>query len=154
MSPLAVGDKAPDFELRDQNNQRVSLSRLLETGKVLLVFFPMAFTGTCQGELGHIRDHFAQFENDDLHTVAVSVAAPPPHKVWASAQGFLFPLLADFWPHGEVARGFGVFNDLAGYANRGTFVIDRDGTIAFSDQIGPGEARGEELWEKALAAAR
>ncbi|MGV9710304.1 redoxin domain-containing protein [Gordonia sp. NPDC003424] len=153
MTALEAGDRAPDFELRDQNNQRVSLSRLRETGKVLVVFFPMAFTGTCQGELGYIRDHLDRFDNDDLHTVTISVAAPPPHKVWASAQGFLFPLLADFWPHGTVAQAFGVFNEEAGYANRGTFLIDRDGTILFADEVGPGEARDAALWAKALAAA-
>lgn len=154
MTALAVGDRAPDFELRDQNNRRVALSRLLETGKVLIVFFPMAFTGTCQGELGYIRDHLGDFENDDLHTIAVSVAAPPPHKVWSSAQGFLFPILADFWPHGAVAQAYQVFNDDAGYSNRGTFVVDRDGVIVFADEVGPGEARDAALWGKALAAVQ
>lgn len=151
---LAVGDTAPDFDLRDQNYQQVSLTALRESGKVLLVFFPMPFTGTCQGELGHIRDNLDSFENDGLHTVALSVSAPPPQKVWASAQGFLFPILSDFWPHGAVAQEYGVFNDDAGFANRGTFVVDRDGTILFADMVGAGEVRGEDLWDRALVAAR
>ncbi|AZG43589.1 peroxiredoxin [Gordonia insulae] len=151
--PLAVGDVAPDFELRDQNNQRVALSRLRDEGQVLIVFFPLAFTGTCQGELGYIRDHQPQFVHDDLRTVAISVGPPPTHKVWSSAQGFLFPILSDFWPHGDVARSYGVFNDTSGYANRATFLVDRDGVIRFSDMLGPGEAREAELWEKVLIAA-
>ncbi|MFW0787472.1 peroxiredoxin [Gordonia sp. CPCC 206044] len=152
-SPLAVGDVAPEFELRDQNMQRVSLSALRADDQVLLVFFPLAFTGTCQGELGYIRDHQPEFIRDGLRTVAISVGPPPTHKVWSSAQGFLFPILSDFWPHGDVARGYGVFNDEAGYSNRGTFLVDRDGIIRFSDAVGPGESRGPQLWEKVLDTA-
>ena len=150
--PLEVGATAPDFTLRDQNNQHVSLASLRERGRVLVVFFPLAFTGTCEGELGYIRDHLPQFENDELTTVAVSVGPPPTHKVWSSAQGFLFPILADFWPHGEVADDYGVFDDQRGIANRGTFLLDRDGTVLFSAMVGPGEARTSETWDAALAA--
>ncbi|MFT4128267.1 MAG: redoxin domain-containing protein [Gordonia sp. (in: high G+C Gram-positive bacteria)] len=148
------GDLAADFGLRDQNNQRVSLSGLCGTGRsVLLVFFPLAFTGTCQGELGHIRDHLPAFSNDDVITVAISVGPPPTHKVWSAAQGFLFPILSDFWPHGAVAEAYGVFDQARGYADRGTFVVDADRRIVFADVVGPGEARPAEIWERALAAA-
>lgn len=152
--PVLRGDTAPDFELRDQNNQRVSLSAHLADGHdVLLVFFPLAFTGTCQGELGYIRDHLPQFSNADVVTLAVSVGPPPTHKVWSSAQGFLFPILSDFWPHGDVARRYGVFNPDRGYADRGTFLVGRDGRVRFADVVGPGEMRTEALWEKALNSA-
>ncbi|UQE73688.1 peroxiredoxin [Gordonia sp. PP30] len=151
-APIPVGSIAPDFVLRDQNNQEVALAALREKGAVLVVFFPLAFTGTCEGELGYIRDHLPQFDDDELSTVAVSVGAPPTHKVWSSAQGFLFPILADFWPHGAVAQAYGVFDDARGIANRGTFLIDRDGTVAFSAMVGPGEARTVETWDAALAA--
>ena len=150
---LSVGDVAPDFELRDQNNQRVKLSRLLEERQVLIVFFPLAFTGTCQGELGFIRDHYHRFVNDEVAAVAVSVGPPPTHKVWSSAQGFLFPILSDFWPHGDVARSYGVFDESRGFAQRGTFLVGRDGRVVFRDIVGPGEARTETHWEIALAAA-
>ena len=149
---LAVGEQAPEFELRDQNMQKVALSSLRADRRVLLVFFPLAFTGTCQGELGYIRDNLDAFSNDDVTTVAISVGASPTHKVWSSAQGFLFPILSDFWPHGEVAQAYGVFNDVSGYSNRGTFLVDRDGTIAFADVVGPGESRDESVWTKALSA--
>ncbi|MCH5645382.1 MULTISPECIES: peroxiredoxin [unclassified Gordonia (in: high G+C Gram-positive bacteria)] len=150
--PLPVGTRAPDFELRDQNHQVVSLERLRADGSVLVVFFPLAFTGTCQGELGHIRDNLPQFDNDALTTVAVSVGASPTHKVWSSAQGFLFPILSDFWPHGAVAQAYGVFDAERGIANRGTFLVGPDGDIVFSDVVGPGEVREQALWDKAFTA--
>lgn len=151
-APIPVGAVAPDFLLRDQNNQEVGLAALREKGSVLVVFFPLAFTGTCEGELGYLRDHLPQFDDDALTTVAISVGPPPTHKVWSSAQGFLFPILADFWPHGAVASDYGVFDDARGIAHRGTFLIDPDGIVRFSAMIGPGEARTEETWDAALTA--
>ena len=119
---LAVGAQAPDFTLKDQNGRPVTLSAFRGAKDVLLVFFPLAFTGICQGELDEIRDHLAGYENDDTPTLAISVGPPPTHKVWATQSGFTFPVLSDFWPHGAVAQAYGVFNDDAGFANRGTFV--------------------------------
>lgn len=149
---LAVGTAAPDFTLRDQNNQDITLSNYLGKKNVLLVFFPMAFTGTCEGELSKVRDRLPDFENDNSAFIAVSVGTSPTHKVWSAAQGYLFPILADFWPHGRVAQLYGVFNEDKGYANRGTFVIDKTGHIGFSEQMAAGQVRDQSLWEKALAA--
>jgi mycoredoxin-dependent peroxiredoxin len=149
---LAVGTTAPDFSLRDQNQQRVALSDYRGAKNVLLVFFPLAFTGICQGELDLLRDHLPDFENDDSAALAISVGPPPTHKIWATQSGFLFPVLSDFWPHGAVSRAYGVFNEEAGYSNRGTFVIDRSGIIAFAEMKQPGEARDQRLWTDALAA--
>ncbi len=84
--------------------------------------------------------------------LAVSVGPPPTHKVWATQSGFLFPVLSDFWPHGAVSQAYGVFNDDAGVANRGTFAIDRAGVIRFAEMKQPGEARDQHLWLDALAA--
>lgn len=117
---------------------------------VLLVFYPLAFTRICQGELGYIQEHLTSFQNDEMVTLAVSVGPPPTHKVWAASSGFTFPLLSDFWPHGAVASAYGVFNDVAGYANRGTFLVDRSGVIVFADCKEPGEARDESVWTAAL----
>jgi peroxiredoxin len=149
---LTVGTPAPDFTLRDQNQQPVSLSDFLHRKSVLLVFFPLAFTGVCQGELDEIRDHLPDYENDDVQTLAVSVGPPPTHKIWATESGFTFPVLSDFWPHGQVAQAYGVFNDDAGFANRGTYVVDRSGIVRFAEMKGPGEARDQGLWKSALAA--
>lgn len=150
--PLDVGVVAPDFTLKDQNNQPVTLSEFRGKRNVLLVFFPLAFTGTCAGELCRIRDELPVFQNDAHEVLAISVGASPTHKVWASEQGYLFPILADFWPHGEIARRYEVFNDKAGYANRGTFLVDTAGVIRFAEMNGPGEARDSAVWAKALAA--
>ncbi|MBA4022346.1 MAG: peroxiredoxin [Gordonia sp.] len=149
---LPVGTEAPDFTLRDQNNQPLTLSDFRGKKNVLLVFFPMAFTGTCEGELSMVRDRLPDFSNENSEFVAVSVGSSPTHKVWSSAQGYLFPILSDFWPHGEVAQNYGVFNDDKGYANRGTFVIDKNGIVTFSEMMGAGQVRDQSLWEKALAA--
>jgi peroxiredoxin len=151
---LPVGSTAPDFTLRDQNQQPVTLSDYRGAKNVLLVFFPLAFTGICQGELDQLRDHLPEFENDDSATLTISVGPPPTHKVWAVENGFLFPVLSDFWPHGAVSQAYGVFNEDAGFPNRGTFVVDRSGVIRFAEMKQPGEARDQRLWTEALAALR
>jgi peroxiredoxin (alkyl hydroperoxide reductase subunit C) len=132
----------------------VSLRDYRDAKDVLLVFFPLAFTGICQGELDRIRDHLPDFENYGTQTLAVSVGPSPTHKIWATQNGYLFPVLSDFWPHGEVSQAYGVFNDVAGFPNRGTFVIDRSGVIRFAEMKQPGEPRDQEVWRAALATLR
>jgi peroxiredoxin len=149
---LEVGTEAPDFTLKDQNGQPVTLSSFRGAKNVLLVFFPLAFTGICQGELDEIRDDLSTYVNDATATLTISVGPPPTHKVWATQSRFTFPVLADFWPHGEVAQSYGVFNVDTGFANRGTFVIDRSGIIRFAELKAPGEARDQAVWTAALAA--
>jgi len=151
---LDVGTVAPDFTLRDQNQQPVTLSGYRGAKNVLLVFFPLAFTGICQGELDQVRDHLPDFENDDSVALAISVGPPPTHKIWAIQSGFLFPVLSDFWPHGAVSQTYGVFNDAVGISNRGTFVVDRSGIIRFAEMKQPGEARDQRLWSETLAALK
>ena len=150
--PIEVGAQAPDFVLKDQNNQQVRLSDFRGKKAVLLVFYPLAFTGTCQGELCEVRDNLGDFANDNVQVLTVSVDSPYSHKIWADREGYQFPMLADFWPHGGVAKAYGVFNDTAGIANRGTFVIDRDGVVRFAEMNGPGQARDQNAWRTALAA--
>ena len=150
---LAVGDSAPDFTLKDQHGRAVTLSGLRDKN-VLLVFFPLAFTGVCQGELGEIRDQLPEYQNDDTAVLTISVGPPPTHKIWAIENGFLFPVLSDFWPHGAVTQSYGVFNADAGYPNRGTFAIDRDGVIRFAEMMQPGELRDQSVWQQALSALR
>ena len=150
--PLDVGAVAPEFTLKDQNNQEVSLSDFRGAKNVLVVFYPLAFTGTCQGELCQVRDELPKFQNEDTAILAISVCASPTHKVWAAEQGYTFPLLADFWPHGAVAQAYEVFNETTGFANRGTFVVDKEGIIRFAEMNGPGEARDQSAWDAALGA--
>jgi peroxiredoxin (alkyl hydroperoxide reductase subunit C) len=148
---IEVGAEAPDFILKDQNNQEVRLSAFRGSRNVLLVFYPLAFTGTCQGELCSVRDNLNDFVNDNVQVLTVSVDSSPAHKVWADREGYQFPLLADFWPHGEVARRYGVFNEERGIANRGTFIIDKAGIVRFAEENPPGQARDQDAWRKALA---
>jgi len=149
--PIEVGAQAPDFMLKDQNNQEVRLSDFRGDRNVLLVFYPLAFTGTCQGELCAVRDNLNDFVNDQVQVLTVSVDSSFAHKVWADQQGYQFPLLGDFWPHGAVAREYGVFNEDRGFANRGTFLVDKSGVVRYAEMNGPGEARNQDAWRKALA---
>ena len=150
--PIEVGAEAPDFTLKDQNGQEVQLSSFRGVKNVLLVFYPLAFTGTCQGELCSVRDNLNDFVNDALQLLTVSVDSSPSHKVWAERERYQFPLLADFWPHGAVAQAYGVFNEERGYANRGTFLVDKAGVVRFAEMTGPGQARDQDGWRKAIAA--
>ena len=150
MPPLAVGEFAPDFTLRDQNNQEVTLSSFRGQKAVLLVFYPLAFTGICTGELCVVRDDLPTFQNDDVQVITISVDSPYSHKIFAEREGYQFPLLADFWPHGAVAMQYGVFNDTAGFANRGTFLIDRDGVVRFAEMNEPGRGRDAQRWREAI----
>jgi mycoredoxin-dependent peroxiredoxin len=152
--PIDVGAQAPDFTLKDQNNQEVRLADFRGRKAVLLVFYPLAFTGTCQGELAEIAENLADYANDDVQVLTVSVDSSYSHKVWADREGFDFPLLADFYPHGAVAQAYGVFNAVAGFADRGTFVIDAAGVVRFAEIIGPGKARDQNGWRTALAEVR
>ena len=151
MTFLQPGATAADFTLKDQNNREVRLADFRGRKAVLLVFYPLAFTGTCGGELDEISTRLADYATADVQVLTVSVDSPYSHKVWAMQEGFEFPMLADFWPHGAVARSYGVFNDEAGFANRGTFVIDKAGVVRFAEMIGPGESRDQKAWRVALA---
>ena len=147
-----VGTEAPDFTLKDQNNQEVALSSFRGDRNVLVVFYPFAFSGICTGELCAVRDDLADFQNDDVQILAISTDHPYALKAWSESQGFDFPLLSDFWPHGEVAKAYGVFLDKRGMAVRGTFLIDKAGIVRFAEVNAPGEARDQSGWRKAVAA--
>ena len=139
-TPLRVGDLAPDVTLVDQNGVAHTLEEACVERPVLLVFYPFAFSGICTGELSEIRDDLGAFDNPDVQVWAISCDPTFSLRAWADQQGYFFPLLSDFWPHGEVARSFGVFHD-KGFAIRGTFLVDRDRTIRWALVNGPGERR-------------
>jgi mycoredoxin-dependent peroxiredoxin len=148
-----VGSEAPDFTLRNQNNEEVTLSEFRGKQNVLVVFYPFAFSGICTGELCAVRDDIGSFQNDDVQVLAISVDHPFTLKAWSQAQNYDFPLLADFWPHGAVAQAYGVFEDNRGMALRGTFLVDRSGIVRFAEVNQPGEPRDQGAWKKALASA-
>ena len=146
-----VGQEAPDFELPDQHGQKVRLSEFRGRKNVVLVFYPFAFTPTCTGELCALRDERASFENDNVQVLAISCDPTPSLRVFAERAGVEYPLLSDFWPHGEVARAYGVFLEARGMATRGTFLVDREGIIRWSVVNSPADARSTEAYAKALA---
>jgi peroxiredoxin len=148
---VEVGSEAPDFTLNDYNKQPVQLSSFRGDKPVLVVFYPFAFSGICTGELCQLRDEFADYDNKGVQVLGVSVDTPFSLKAWAEKEGYQFPLLSDFWPHGEVAKAYGVFNEQAGLAVRGTFLIDKEGVVRFAEVNAPGEARDQQGWKKAVA---
>jgi mycoredoxin-dependent peroxiredoxin len=126
---IQVGEEAPDFVLKDNAGNDVRLSDFRGKQNVVLVFYPFTFTGVCLGELCELRDDLSSFETSDAQVLAISCDSRHAQNKWAAEQGFTFPLLADFWPHGEVSRRYGVFNEAVGCANRATFVIDKEGRV-------------------------
>ncbi|MEW9533889.1 peroxiredoxin [Microbispora sp. NPDC049125] len=147
---VEVGQRAPDFELKDQHGAPVRLSDH-RGGKVLLIFYPLAFSPVCHGELAAIRDGFAGTVPPDVRVLTISVDSMFSHRAWADQEGFSFPLLSDFWPHGEVARAYGVFDEEKGLALRGTFIIDGDGIVRWKVVNTIGTARDLDEYRKALA---
>ncbi|MFG3440720.1 peroxiredoxin [Nonomuraea sp. NPDC047897] len=145
--PVAVGAQAPDFELQDQHGTPMRLSGL-RGRKVVLVFYPLAFSGVCQSELAALRS--AGFTSD-VQVLAVSVDSVFAQRAWADREGYTFPLLSDFWPHGQVARAYGVFDEAKGHARRGTFVIDGEGVVRWSVVSPIGQARDVAAYIEALA---
>ena len=149
---VEVGDQAPDFELRDQHGTPVRLSGFRGAKNVVLVFYPLAFSDVCSNEMSAIRDEFADAARDDVEVLAVSVDSTYTIRAWSDAEHFEFELLSDFWPHGEVARRYGVFDPDRGVAVRGTFIIDQDGVVRWKVVNPIPQARDLTEYSKALAA--
>jgi mycoredoxin-dependent peroxiredoxin len=147
---LSVGDVAPEFSLPDQDRQVVSLTDLRGT-PVLLVFYPFAFSSTCTGELCQLRDELSTYTDAGVQVLAISTDPVFSLKAFKAQEGFDFRLLSDFWPHGAVAQAYGVFNEKAGMAVRGTFLLDAEGKIAFTEVNQPGDAREQQGWKDAVA---
>ncbi len=149
---VEVGSIAPDFALKDQHGQVVTLSSFKGAKNVVLLFYPFAFSGTCTGELCSMRDDLSAFQNDDVQLLAVSADTVFSQKVFAEREGYEFPVLSDYWPHGAVAKAYGIFDEDRGCAIRGTFVIDKEGIIRWEVVNGLGQARSLEDYKAALAA--
>jgi mycoredoxin-dependent peroxiredoxin len=126
---VQIGQQAPDFELRDQHGQRVALASFRGSRAVTVMFYPFAFSGVCTGELCSVRDNLPTFESDDVTVLAVSCDPMFSLRAFAERDELTFPLLSDFWPHGAVARAYGVFNEDRGCADRSTFIVDRTGVV-------------------------
>ena len=148
---LIIGDQAPDFELQNQHGESVKLSDFRGKKPVVLVFYPLSFSGICTGELCELRDNIAKFQRADVELLAISVDSKFVQKKFAEQEGYEFSVLADFWPHGAVAKSYGVFLEENGFSNRATFVINKNGELAAKFVTAPGQARSLDEYDRALA---
>jgi peroxiredoxin len=149
---LTIGSAAPDFELSDQHGEKVSLSSFKGKKNVVVLFIPFAFTGTCTGELCALRDDLAPFQNDNVQLLAISCDSMFTQRIFAEQEGYKFPVLADFWPHGATAKAYGIFNEDLGCAMRGTFIIDKEGILRWQIVNGLGDARNIADYKTAISA--
>lgn len=149
---LAIGSMAPDFELVNQHGQKVSLSSYQGKKNVVVIFYPFAFSGICTGELCALRDDLSAFQNDKVELVSISCDPMYANKVFAEQEGYKFQVLSDFWPHGAIAKAYGVFDENRGCATRGSFIIGTDGKIKWMVVNGLGEARNIAEYKAALSA--
>jgi mycoredoxin-dependent peroxiredoxin len=147
---IEAGSQAPDFELKNQHGELVKLSDFRGQKNVVLLFYPFAFTGVCTGELCALRDELPKFVNDDVQLLAVSNDSPFTLRIFAEQEGLEYPLLSDFWPHGEISRAYGVFDEEKGCAVRGTFVIDKEGMVRWMVVNALSDARDLNEYVKAL----
>ena len=148
---LLIGDPAPEFSLANQFGETVSLADFKGKKPVVLVFYPLSFSGICTGELCEIRDNFDKFDKENVELLAISVDSKYVQKQFAEHEGYKFSVLADFWPHGAVAKQYGVFLEESGISNRATFVINTDGVLVAKFVTAPGQARSLDEYDKALA---
>lgn len=148
---LTIGEPAPDFVLKSQHGEDISLSSFRGEKAVVLVFFPFAFSGVCTGELRELRDRIDEFDRVDAEVVAVSCDPMYANRAFADADGYRFSILSDFWPHGEVARAYGTFDAEVGAPARGTFVINRAGTLCWQVLNSMSESRNSNDYLAALS---
>jgi peroxiredoxin len=132
MTGLTLGAAAPDFTLRDQFGQDVTLSSYRGVKAVAILFYPFAFSGICTGEMSGIRDRLDEFMTFDTEVLGISCDPVYSLRAFADAEGLNFPLLSDFWPHGEVTQAFEVFNEAQGAPHRSSYVVDKDGMIRWA----------------------
>lgn len=149
MPPEVLGT-APDFTLISQYGEEITLSDFRGRAPVALVFVPLAFSGLCSDEFCELSDNLALFEAKGVELIGISVDSRHTLRAWAEQEGYDFTLLADFWPHGGVAREYGVFLEEKGFANRATFLIDLEGRIRAKFVTAPGQARDLTAYEAAL----
>lgn len=149
---LVLGEPAPDFTLRDQFGQDVTLSDYRGTKAVALLFYPYAFSGVCTGEMAGIRQRLDEFVTFDTEVLAISCDPMFALRAFADVDGLNFPLLSDFWPHGEVARAYDVFDERTGAPRRSSYVLDKDGLLRWSVHNAMPEGRDLDEHLRQLAA--
>jgi peroxiredoxin len=143
---VALGSKAPDFTLTNQDREPVTLSKL-QGRPVVLAFFPAAFSSVCTKELCTFKDSMAQLGKANAQVFGISVDTFFTLKAFQDQQKLNFPLLSDF--NKQVIREYGVFNEdmigLKGISKRAVFVLDKDGIVRHAEVLD--DARNEPNYE-------
>ncbi len=140
-----VGDLAPDFTLNTHNEGELNLAWYRGRKNVVLAFYPADWTPVCATQVPSYQEAAARFEELDCQLLCISVDSVPCHKAWAKSLGGLsFPLMSDFWPHGDAARKFGVLTG-KGYTERVVFLIDKQGVIRWIQKVHPAEVPDNDL---------
>lgn len=147
---IEIGQEAPDFTLKNQHGEQISLSSFRGDKNVVLMFFPFAFSGICTGELCEIRDNLPDLGGDRVEVLAVSCDHFFSNRAFSDRDGYTFSILSDFWPHGAVSQAYGTFNEGAGAPNRGTYIIDTAGIVRWKVENGIPDARDLDDYKKAL----
>lgn len=148
--PIAVGAKAPEFTLKDQDQNDVTLSSFQGKKNVVLAFYPLDFSPVCSKEHTCFRDDLKGFEGLNAQFLGLSVDSVWAHKAFAQQLGVSYPLLADFHPRGEVAAKFGLYLDDKGITQRATVVIDKQGVVRYVHVNEVLQQRDNKEIEKAL----
>lgn len=145
MSGLQIGGPAPDFTLRDQFGADVTLTDFHGKKAVAIFFFPFAFSGVCTGEMSGLRDRLDEFVTFDTEVLAISCDPVYAIRQFADTDRLNFPVLSDFWPHGEVTKAYDVFNERTGAPLRSSYIIDKSGVVRWS--VHNANADGRDLEE-------
>jgi peroxiredoxin len=132
VSGLQTGGPAPDFTLRDQFGADITLSDFHGKKAVAIFFFPFAFSGVCTGEMSGLRDRLDEFVTFDTEILAISCDPMYAMRQFADTDRLNFPVLSDFWPHGEVTKAYDVFNDRTGAPLRSSYIIDKSGMLRWA----------------------
>ena len=129
--PPKIGNMGPDFTLKDHNGKDVKLSEL-RGKRVLLAFHPLAWTEICAKQMQALEANKDVFASLNTVPLGLSIDSVPCKKAWADSLGIkTVPLVADFWPHGEVAIAYGVFREKNGFSERANILLDEKGSIIF-----------------------
>ncbi|MGH3133771.1 MAG: redoxin domain-containing protein [Gaiellaceae bacterium] len=129
---VKTSDRAPAFDLEVTHGERVALADFLGRSNVLLVFHPFAFTPICEEEARDLQENLESFRNAQTEIVLVSCDPSAARQAWKRELGAEYVFASDFWPHGKVAKSYGVFNEATGASHRGTFLIDKEGNVIWS----------------------
>jgi len=148
---VQTGNEAPDFDLEVDRSRRVRLADFRGRRNVLLVFHPFAFTPVCEEEALDLQANLPSFASAETEVILVSCDAAPARQAWREQLKLDYTLASDFWPHGAAAKAYGVFNERDGSAVRGTFLIDKTGTVVWS-LVNEDNARREQLVSGSLSA--